>query len=127
MTDLTFSEVCNTCKADITVDFSPTDHGDDYPFDGPGGVLGHAFFPDDGRLHFDEAEEFTENSTRGINLGIVATHEIGHILGLDHSFVKDAVMYPYYGGFTLNFTLTTDDILGIQSLYGLFVLCVVFY
>ena len=48
----------------------------------------------------------------------MACHEIGHILGLEHSFVKGAVMYPYYAGFTPNFALAQDDEMGIQELYG---------
>ena len=45
-------------------------------------------------------------------------HEFGHSLGLQHSNVQGAVMYPYYTGYVPNMQLHSDDIAGIQSLYG---------
>ena len=42
----------------------------------------------------------------------------GHSLGLEHSNVRDAVMYPWYTQYNPNFELHEDDIFGIQSLYG---------
>jgi hypothetical protein len=45
----------------------------------------------------------------------VTLHEVGHALGLAHSDLPSAVMYPFYRQST---TLSADDINGIQALYG---------
>jgi hypothetical protein len=49
----------------------------------------------------------------GTNLLQVATHEFGHSLGLEHTHVKTAVMYPFHG-YSSDFKLDKDDIEGIQ-------------
>nr|ADU34085.1 matrix metalloproteinase 9 [Ctenopharyngodon idella] len=54
---------------------------------------------------------------RGYSLFLVAAHEFGHALGLDHSNVKDALMFPMYK-YIEDFSLNQDDIAGIQYLYG---------
>ncbi|MBP0443176.1 matrixin family metalloprotease [Roseomonas sp. SSH11] len=46
----------------------------------------------------------------------VATHEIGHSLGLSHSGLTSALMYPYYNPAIA--TPQPDDIAGIRSIYG---------
>ncbi|MEO0688312.1 MAG: matrixin family metalloprotease, partial [Cyanobacteria bacterium J06649_11] len=85
------------------------------------------FFPNKcielaGDIHFNDDETFTHNSLHGTNLAWTALHEIGHSLGLDHSHSYGAVMSPYYTSFyhpdLTDLALSTDDIRGIQALYG---------
>lgn len=91
--------------------FEESEHGDGDPFDGPGGTLAHAYFPVyGGDAHFDDAEFWTIDSTRGTNLFQVAAHEFGHSLGLSHSDVRSALMAPFYRGYDPVFRLDSDDI-----------------
>lgn len=80
--------------------------------------MAHAYYPRDGRAHFDEDETYTHDTKYGVNLLWVATHEFGHSLGLDHTNVQGAIMYPYYTGYVPDMKLHSDDIAGIQYLYG---------
>ena len=50
------------------------------------------------------------------DLMTVVAHEFGHALGLGESTVSTAVMYGTYNG--IKQALTSDDITGIQSIYG---------
>lgn len=53
----------------------------------------------------------------------MAAHEFGHSLGLSHSNVPGALMYPTYSFKDVDsFSLSSDDIQGIQSLYGKYIL-----
>lgn len=104
----------------IDILFARGAHGDAYPFDGPGGVLAHTFYPAPpnvetiaGDMHFDADENWHAGSD--VDLFSVALHEAGHALGLGHSDQPGAVMYPYY---RMSTGLTSDDIAGIQDLYG---------
>jgi hypothetical protein len=104
----------------IDILFASGAHGDSYPFDGPGGVLAHTFYPAPingepiaGDMHFDASESWSVGTST--DLFSVALHETGHALGLGHSSNPGAVMYPYY---RMQTGLTSDDIAGIQALYG---------
>ncbi|XP_017291897.1 collagenase 3 [Kryptolebias marmoratus] len=121
VTPLTFTKL-QSGTADIMISFARQAHGDYYPFDGPGSTLAHAFAPSfgiGGDAHFDDDENFVFRSGRGYILFLVAAHEFGHSLGLDHSRVKGALMYPLYSYRNPDtFVLPQDDVQGIQSLYG---------
>ncbi|XP_038136606.1 stromelysin-3-like [Cyprinodon tularosa] len=119
VTPLTLREVVNE-RADIIIDFNRYWHGDDLPFDGPGGILAHAFFPrtlKEGEVHFDYDELWTVGNSVGTDLLQVAAHEFGHVLGLQHSLEPDAVMSPFYSD-SYPLKLSEDDKRGIQYLYG---------
>ncbi|KFW73802.1 Interstitial collagenase [Phalacrocorax carbo] len=109
-------------QADIMISFAAGFHSDFYSFDGPGGTLAHAYPPGSGLggdAHFDEDENWTKFTTNnGYNLFLVAAHELGHSLGLGHSNVFGALMYPIYmARDTRDYRLPQDDIDGIQALY----------
>lgn len=110
-------------NADIDINFVTGFHGDGHPTDGPGKELAHAFFPLNntglaGDVHFDDDDTFAVNGGNGVDLLWLAVHELGHSLGLDHTYHPYSVMFAYYPGYYPNHKLDSDDILGIQQLYG---------
>lgn len=89
-----------------------------------GRVLAHAFFPSNGDVHFDDEENWgfgDEVGNTKTDFFTVAVHEFGHTMGLFHSDVQGALMYPYYSGYNASFTLHDDDVKGMQSLYGVYI------
>uniref|UniRef100_A0A914H837 Peptidase metallopeptidase domain-containing protein n=1 Tax=Globodera rostochiensis TaxID=31243 RepID=A0A914H837_GLORO len=98
-----------------------------------GGVLAHATFPQDGKLHFDDDENwvFMDGNKIGnhrfTDMYWVALHEIGHVLGLSHSNIETAIMAPFYqdprdlvdwrGNYKTP-ELTQDDTRAAQQIYG---------
>ncbi|KAA0039721.1 metalloendoproteinase 1-MMP [Cucumis melo var. makuwa] len=120
---LNFTESSDYDSSDIRIGFYRGDHGDGEAFDGVLGVLAHAFSPENGRLHLDAAERWAvdfekEKSKVAVDLESVVTHEIGHVLGLAHSTVKESVMYPSLSPRGKKVDLRIDDVEGIQVLYG---------
>lgn len=126
VTNLNFTEISSFSAADIRIGFFSGDHNDGEPFDGVMGTLAHAFSPPSGMFHLDGDENWVLDGNffdapsfvTAVDLESVAIHEIGHLLGLGHSSVEDAIMYPSISSATRKVELTEDDILGVQELYG---------
>ncbi|GAA5025644.1 matrixin family metalloprotease [Streptomyces siamensis] len=116
---LVFQET--TGAPDIEIRFARGSHGDGSPFDGPGNILAHAFFPPPnggslaGDAHFDEDEQWQDGvRPGGFDLFNVAVHEFGHSLGLNHTSVPNSTMNPFY---PVPSTPAADDREGVRQIY----------
>ncbi|CAO4372026.1 unnamed protein product [Caenorhabditis nigoni] len=110
-------DVISRIPPDIHIAFEKGEHSDGFSFDGQDGVVAHAFYPRDGRLHFDAEEQWSLNSPEGVNLFQTAVHEIGHLLGLEHSVDTRAAMFAAKRPYDPAFTLGDDDVRAIRSLF----------
>ncbi len=122
---LTFTELTTSQNPDIVIDWRPANDPDHSMV---GGVLAHADFPPGCGVvtntlplpvHFDDQEHqwVIGAVANGFDVETVALHEIGHILGLQHSDVAGSVMFPSVSSNSTKRTLTADDIAGIDQLY----------
>ncbi len=76
---------------------------------GPGQIL-------DADILFNPSAQFTtDGSGSGQDLQTVATHEIGHFFGLDHTGVVRAIMFPFAP--PVETSLSYDDVAAISFLY----------
>ena len=57
----------NETKHQIKIAFTNRTHPEDNtPFDGPGGVLGHAYYPESGKVHFDNEEIWVKTTPKSL-------------------------------------------------------------
>lgn len=122
---LTFTEVALSKSPDVVIDWRDATDPDSSMV---GGGVAHADFPPGCSqvvtspplpLHFDDSEHvWTIGAAVGqIDIETTALHELGHIIGLYHSYEGENVMYAYTSE---NFTkrVPTDcDIDGVIALY----------
>ncbi len=121
VTNLKITRVMSPQQANVTIS---TGRGAGDQFDGPSGTLAWAYLPPqpdfEGQLmmKFDLDETWITNAAdRGILFLNVATHEFGHLLGLEHSKNSKALMAPYYAT-SISKPQNNDDIIRIQNIYG---------
>jgi hypothetical protein len=108
-------------------------HGDAKDFDGNSGDIAHAFPPPScgeahsGELHFDDAELWGIGHDVGAGLNprqfdieALALHEIGHLLGLNHSSSGASTMFGRYQFIDVETRrrLSDDVVAAIQAIYG---------
>ena len=84
------------------------------PLEGQGGTIGGDIHMNNAVLWADDATDVLADSD--VDFFSIMLHELGHALGLGHSSVTSAVMFPSYSG--AKRTLDSDDIAGIRAIYG---------
>ncbi|MBU1430683.1 matrixin family metalloprotease [Myxococcota bacterium] len=82
-----------------------------------GGSLQDTDIKFNGEHHQWSAFREGDNTVGRIDIASVGAHEVGHALGLDHSEVANATMWPTDLGGTMGRSLSADDIEGACTLY----------
>ncbi|ESW29512.1 hypothetical protein PHAVU_002G076500 [Phaseolus vulgaris] len=114
VTLLKFTETTRFNGSDVKIAF--------VVFDGKGGAVGVTdtdYSEHVGNVYLDSEEEWVvlgENEDGDVDLESVVMHLVGHVLGLGHSSVEEAVMYPIVSKEKTEFAL--DDLQRIHQIYG---------
>ncbi|XP_047309440.1 metalloendoproteinase 1-like [Impatiens glandulifera] len=116
-TKFKFEKIDNYTKANVKISFTPIDQLREF-LEYPKSVA-LSSYPPDGLLHFRADVPWVNGAQRGkMDIETVAVHELGHILGLEHSDVPSAVMYPTTKWGVIKRNLHEDDIAGIKEMYN---------
>lgn len=113
--------ICFTCSGDFNTDgalavtFTTVANGAGAD-DKRGGKSRFAGQILDADILFNPAVQFSTDGSGNTDLQTVATHEIGHFLGLDHSAVAKATMFPFAPP-VAEHALSYDDVAAISTLY----------
>ncbi|MFF0097661.1 matrixin family metalloprotease, partial [Streptomyces canus] len=121
----TFTQVATTQNPDILIGWRPANDPDHSMV---GSVIAHADYPPGcgvitnslpRPLHFDDSEHtwVIGVAVGSLDVESVALHEIGHILGINHTNVPGSVMWPSTAYNSTKRALTLDDINGLRALY----------
>jgi hypothetical protein len=121
-----FRETPRVTEADITITWVT---GNDSDFQFKSGIVAHSDFPLGCSrvtknlplpLHFNN-ENYRwgiVGSKRSVDVETAALHEIGHLLGLDHSNIRGTVMFSELTPGLVRRSLTADDLERVQRLYS---------
>jgi hypothetical protein len=106
--------------ADIDIRFKSSSYDDTCSIYFQDGELAHATLRRPAKIHFNGRVgwkiDLASRYNSDVDLVAVAAHEVGHVLGLDHSSDRNALMFARYQ--RQNSGLGRDDIQAIQFMYG---------